>query len=406
MRDLVIIASSSRGGSSVFTAFLRRSGALCHLQGEINPLFRLAGLDFPNTDTGSDALTADHATLPAAAAMRRALFEEVGSRAPLPIDEETWAGFVDILHRRLCIQWPDVTIPPQLLRTCAQQARAALRSSVEAFHVTLLGKLQQHFPVINPHYYDLNRHMIEQICPTDRPTGPCGDRIIEEPPFVTVHPWRFATAGDQRPLIIKTPSNAYRLPFYKALFSDFRLRILHLTRNAAASINGLHDGWRYPEGFHAHKLTQPLAITGYTERAPWAKWWWQYDLPPNWQQWTAAPLAEVCGFQWRSAHQHILEFLRDNPDVDRLQVRFEDLIGTPSQSRKAVAQVASWLGIPEDTALLEHSLLSMPPVMSTDRPRHRRWFEKAALLEPVLQCPDTKLLMERLGYDPNPNTWL
>ena len=39
--------------------------------------------------------------------------------------------------------------------------------------------------------------------------------------------------------MIKTPSNAYRLPFIQALFPSARIRILHLVRNPAASINGL-----------------------------------------------------------------------------------------------------------------------------------------------------------------------
>ena len=44
VRDVVVIASSSRGGSSVFSETLRASPDLMHLQAELNPLLTLARL--------------------------------------------------------------------------------------------------------------------------------------------------------------------------------------------------------------------------------------------------------------------------------------------------------------------------------------------------------------------------
>lgn len=65
VRDVVVIVSSSRGGSSMFAEILRRSDALLHLTAEINPFLRLAGLDHPGAGTGSDALGAEQlAALP------------------------------------------------------------------------------------------------------------------------------------------------------------------------------------------------------------------------------------------------------------------------------------------------------------------------------------------------------
>jgi DNA gyrase subunit B len=49
VRDLVLILSSSRGGSSMLAELLRHSPDLMHLQAEINPYFRLAGLCFPQS---------------------------------------------------------------------------------------------------------------------------------------------------------------------------------------------------------------------------------------------------------------------------------------------------------------------------------------------------------------------
>src|SRR5437660_12935127 len=61
VRDVVVLASSSRGGSSMLAEMLRASSSLVHLQAEINPFLRLVGLAFPTSGTNSDELRASHA---------------------------------------------------------------------------------------------------------------------------------------------------------------------------------------------------------------------------------------------------------------------------------------------------------------------------------------------------------
>jgi hypothetical protein len=410
MREIILIASSSRGGSSVFSEYLRRSSALIHLQGEINPFLLRSGLGFHDTDTDSDALEARHAesTGPLLSLLRA----ELGN----PEEVVDLPRLVDALTDRLAMQWPHLSIARSRVDEAAAAALSRLRLAagwppdtipeIDAFHAAFLAKIRQTHPEVNPHYYDLSRTLIGRLCPAPRPIGPPGPVIIEEPPFVTISPWRTAEQLD-RPVIIKTPSNAYRLPFYAALFPQARLRILHLTRNAASAINGLYDGWRYPEGFYSVHLPGQLDITGYSDAFPgFGRDWWQYDLPPGWRDWRGQPLEEVCGFQWRSAHRAILDFTAANPHIDVHRLCFEDLISSEEQARAAIDGLIDWLGVTPDRALSETTLLTMPLVMSTDKPRHRRWFDKAALLEPVLTRPDTRLLMAELGYDPDPETWL
>ena len=104
-------------------------------------------------------------------------------------------------------------------------------------------------------------------------------------------------------MFIKTPSNAYRIPFFRALFKTQTLKILHLKRDAQSSINGLLDGWRYNRGFHAHFINgfilndEPTVPNGT----------WKYDLPPNFGSQLDLPLPQICAFQWNSAHKYILE---------------------------------------------------------------------------------------------------
>ena len=56
LKEVILVASSSRGGSSVFTEYLRHSNALLHMRGEFNPWLNLCGLGYPHSGTGSDAL--------------------------------------------------------------------------------------------------------------------------------------------------------------------------------------------------------------------------------------------------------------------------------------------------------------------------------------------------------------
>src|SRR5438552_16777869 len=60
VRELVVVASSSRGGSSMLAETLRASTSLVHLRAELNPFLRLVGLTFPESGSGSDRLDAGH----------------------------------------------------------------------------------------------------------------------------------------------------------------------------------------------------------------------------------------------------------------------------------------------------------------------------------------------------------
>jgi hypothetical protein len=250
---------------------------------------------------------------------------------------------------------------------------------------------------VNPYFYDLDDALLARQFPDlAPPMGPPSPLVLEEPPFVPIAPWRLASAEDlaTRPLIIKTPSNAYRLPFLKGLFPEARFRVLHLVRNPAAAINGLYDGWRY-RGFHSHFMGEALDIPGYSDNRPEDAKWWKYDLPPGWQDWRARPLEEVCAFQWRSAHQSILEFIGGQ---DSLRIRFEDLVGPVAERTDTFAHLCKWLGIPFSPPLRQVVETGLPPVMATARPRQRRWFERRAQIEPLCALPAVKNIAEALGY--------
>lgn len=392
VRHLVCVMASSRGGSSVSMEMFRHSRSLLHFRGEVNPFLALANLTYPASGTGSDALGRDHATERARRVIGGAMGRDAGQPATWPQQPEGIEAMSRDVHWRLTAQWPDVDLK---LADVAAALEAALSSidrsarpspaSIQSLQLALCERL----PPINPWYYDVDPAAIAaSTASRTPPTGAPGLSIIEEPPFVLHQPWRAAQLAELNalPLMMKTPSNAYRLPFLRALFPNARIQVLHLTRNPAAAINGLVDGWRF-RGFHAHRLSTPHAIEGAIDHD-----WWKYDLPPGWEDWTSRSVVEVAGFQWRSAHTHILEAR----GTDVLQVRFEDLLG-PARLQ-TFEQIFEWMGAPLDAPMREIIAAGVPPVMATERPRQRRWFERADLLEPVVAHPETMEIAHALGY--------
>ncbi len=417
VRSVVLLASSSRGGSSVMAEILRNSGHLLHCRAEINPFLVLSGLAWPESGSTSDQLDAGQ---PAEREiLDHLLAHDVGKPTGTLPDAASVERFAQELHWRLSLQWPLERFDPtwildRVLRTLQHLERhhgwaPGTFPDPQRFHAVFLNGVRERHPQVNPWYYDLHPHLVREHCPDIAPSlAPPSPVVLEEPPFVTVSPWRAPTELEleRLPLVIKTPSNAYRIPFLTSAFPQARLRILHLTRNAAASVNGLVDGWRF-RGFFSHRLDRTVDIAGYSvPERPWSQTWWKFDLPPGWSDWTQRPLVEVCGFQWRSAHQAVLEQLDTQPGLDRLRLRFEHVVGSHQQRLEAFAVLTRWLDLPSDPTMDRVVASGLPPIMATSRPRHRRWYDRAELLEPVLAREDTRALMDALGYAPDPSTWL
>ncbi len=364
---VVLIVSSSRGGSSIVAEALRHHEGLAHLPGEVNPLFRPIGLAWPDSGTGSDALDERHA--PEAA--RAAVWAAAGGFAAVDA-----ASLARLCHARLEMQWPALDIPLDAVSRAIEGLEGA---SPEALTAALVARLHASFPALDPGWYDLG-------VPPRAPPNPT--TVVEEPPFILFSGWAPRPGA---PLILKSPSNAYRLPFLRRAFPD--LRIVHLTRNPAAAVNGLIDGWLHP-GFHAHAVGG-LEIGGYSDRVAGGERWWKFDLPPGWREWTGAPLAEVAAFQWRSAHAHALGWRAQNPDVPTLHVRFEDFV---RDAEATVDRVCSWIGVDATPALRDHVRRGLSPRMATARPRQRRWHARHADLAPVLARRDVQEVAAALGY--------
>jgi len=410
VRSVLVLASSSRGGSSMFLELLRQCDGLLHPNGEINPFLALAGLGWPDSGSGSDALSAGHAALSGSARVQlgRDLIGDASRAGPLVLDEAARRRFALDLCWRLTAQWTQLQFDPDEVTrqmnaafahlVCEQHWRRDEFRDSRSFYLQFLREVRRTHPEVNPWYYDLPAQQVRTYFPdVQPPSGPPQRYLLEEPPFVLARPRRPLTMADlqQRSLLVKAPANVYRLAFLRALFPHAQMRILHLTRNPASAINGLVDGWRF-RGFHAHRVAQPLRIRGYSELSPEDSAYWKFDMPPDWQAYTDKSLLEVCAHQWVAAHSAVLDWLARSK-VDSQRVRFEDTVGPLERRAELAARLSSWLGMRDPRPLTAALQCGLDPVMATVPPRRRRWLARLLELEGVLESRPVLDLTERLG---------
>jgi hypothetical protein len=408
VRTVILISSSSRSGSSLFVQLLKRSSGFLHGCGEINPSLRLAGLAWPDAPSDSDALTSVDGVSAGMSIFGEHLASEVCSELPDSAHATADGAFGERLYRRLRVQWPFETIAVDEVQTAMREAARQVETregrpcdwsrDLSLFHLMVLVQLRRTHPRIDPYYYDIDAGLIREALPDlPVPSGPPAPLLIEEPPFILIRPSGPWAAKDlaRMPVVLKTPSDAYRYDFLRRAFPNARFRVLHLTRNPGAAINDLCDGWRY-RGFHSHYVGADLHVPGYSEPGLPDHGWWKYDLPPGWRSWTRASLEAICGFQWSGAHRAILDHLAASDD-DRFRIRFEDiLLSVNGHGASRLDGLREWL---DDPSFLADPAAGLPRVMTTHPPRLGRWRDSRAALDPVLHSPDIRRVAAELGYE-------
>jgi hypothetical protein len=390
--DVVAIVSSSRGGSSLLFDLLRTTGAFLCLEGEHSTLYKLHGLGLPPDPDSDDGCIPQGGDTPGFLSEFTADLT-VSSTSGHDIED-----YVIRVVRALAQQWPGSPLTPAEIWEVAHGTAARLPRARHG-HVlfTIVRELRARGWLINPWYFDLPGPLIRREFPEMAlPQGPPHTltQSLEAPPFLAPRPARIPVEADTgRPLLLKASMDAYRIPFLRRLFPDARLRIIHLTRNPAAAINGMIDGWLH-HGFFSHNLSgrAVLKIDGYA--GSWAGSWWNFDLPPDWRRLVTQPLASVCAAQWVGAHTAIMASL-PGKDAQVARVRAEDVLNA-HRRRRTIMQLLEFCGVRP----------LAPPrarvVLATEHPRPARWRARAAQLEPVLADPVIRQCSGRLGYGPQP----
>jgi hypothetical protein len=415
IRRIVVINSSSRSGSSLLYALLAKLPGVISLTGEASPFYKLnISLDCFNPHESEK--------IPSAQLEKvidfEGLSEDFLSDIYLPekasrIEEIDKENYVDDLMLRFLLQWTDIDVHEDELRkiiTASFETYADVNPvfNTEDFYLELLERLSNRWPQINPFYYDIGTDRTALRFPSvDIPSAPPVSRFtIEEPPFVLLHPAKRAETGDlhRSTLLLKSTVDCYRMNLLEKLFPNAGIKVIHLVRNPAATINGIFDGWHH-RGFFSHNLgrcfgkhphTRELKIKGYSDLYPHGKNWWNFDLPAGWQEYAERELLEVCAFQWRSANTEILENL-DSSRQCSCTVHFEDVIRSVESRRVEFARILEFMGIsPQETGRLR--LEYLPVVQSTLPPQLYRWKRRKELIERILDDPGILEMSERLGY--------
>ncbi|MBM3312404.1 MAG: sulfotransferase [Candidatus Aminicenantes bacterium] len=399
---VVVIAAASRSGSSLLFEILKRSPRFLSADGEHTAHFKINRPEWASgIEESSDRIDPGRMSEESLDGLFRDIVLETGIGGEE--DGPGGDGYAARVALRLALQWPDLVRSGGAWTESVSRALADFRAGSRAwdtaeFYGHLLGRLKEHCPSVDSAFYDLPG----ATWPDPKGSQALLERsgFLEEPPFIVVRPRRRPTADEfrRRPLLLKSTSDAYRLPVLRRLFPRAEIRVIHLTRNPAASINGLYDGWR--SGAFFSRRVGPgtvLRIPGYSELGPWAEQWWKFDLPPGWRRCVDAPLERVCGFQWASANRAILE---DLGQADRsLGVRFESLLAGGGPRRETLRAIAAFAGLEMD-GWIEAASADMPVVMATRPPQAGRWKERSGLIRPVISEPEMKSLSRALGYPP------
>lgn len=413
-----VLASSSRGGTSVTAEMLQWQGADCDeadgrlltLPGEEKPHLILSGLAFPTRPERFDDLDAEDARISSVDNLLRELSSEIG----FPISRCNDLRLYSLqLYRRLLLQWPMAMV--ELCQESAiQLITDALRCAfpkgyydTPASRRLALACCVRCFPFIRSSFYDRSPlRDVRDVYLLDR-----GAWSFEEPPFVFPPPWHNATEAEleRGTLLLRDPSNAWRLPFWKSVFSAQDIRILHLVRDVAESLQGLCDGWNYRYGFQTIPSDEPLRVPGYTDHCKGSDVTWKqhrlnFSIDRQLSDRLLADgmplsLVEVCGHQWRGAHERIL---RDSEELclPRVQVGFSDLREEPLEKFEEVCTALN-LEVSRSGAVYAGSF-STRWVMTTVgayEASHERWRQSQYTTEisRVAESHELADLVRRLG---------
>ncbi|WP_162561525.1 sulfotransferase [Salinispora mooreana] len=402
---VVVILSSSRGGSSALFSALRATKVFWCLPGEHVYLYKLHGFGLPDDPLAHDGSIGPGADLDG-------LLSALATECTGPISGVLTANLVAYhFVSRLLAQWPMLADDPDLVLEAARRQvyRQGSCHDPVALLMAIIRELRDIGYAVDPWYYDLPANVISRWFPAEpEPVGPpsAGFTLVEEPPFLVprAFPARPALASSQRrPLLLKASLDVYRINLIRRLFPASELRFVHLTRNPAASINGLMDGW-LSRGFFSHQIDRNYAmnIEGYSH-LPWGQGWWNFDLPPQWYANTATSLPRVCSFQWRQAHQHILAAKAEGAGT-WLQVRAEDLHVSSGRQRALVHRVMKFAGVDSPMA---SEVGELPVVMATAPPRPGRWRANAERIAAAIEEEETQDVAGALGYGSRPTLeWL
>jgi hypothetical protein len=202
--------------------------------------------------------------------------------------------------------------------------------------------------------------------------------------FIATARNRFGTLLVERPaaelptgirLLEKTPRNALRIPFVRAIFPSARFIYLH--RNPEENIGSLVDGW-HSGRFVSHREG---SIS------------WSFLMAPGWRDVADRSVPEIAAFQWLTANACILDDLEAVPPSQWCAIDFADFLRAPKDQVRRLCAFAEVAMGPSLAHALDRPL---PWSRSTlTAPAADKWRRHEAAIQRVL--PEVQPTRDRLA---------
>lgn len=185
---------------------------------------------------------------------------------------------------------------------------------------------------------------------------------------------KFASLAGETPgnprlrFLEKTPKNALRQPFLEQVFPG--ALYIYLYREPKGNISSMMEAWRA-----GNWVTYP--------RLPgWYGLPWSLLLPPGWEELNAAPLEQVCAFQWDRTNSIILDDLEKLPADRWAAVDYQALI---DDAPATIAHLCDFAGVSVDDRLSARLAKALPLSRYTQtEPAPEKWRKNEKEITSVL----------------------
>ncbi|MFM8009067.1 MAG: sulfotransferase family protein, partial [Dolichospermum sp.] len=176
----------------------------------------------------------------------------------------------------------------------------------------------------------------------------------------------------------KTPKNALRIPFIKAIFPD--ALFIYLYREPKGNISSLMEGWR------SQRFISYQSLPGWPYRN------WSFLLVPEWLSLQKSSLVEIAAYQWKKANYYLIQDLKTLPSSCWHLVNYQDLIEQPQQTINSIAEFTQ---LHQDQQVVEMLFRPLAIAQRTlSSPSAEKWRKNARELATVL--PDLEDLINIL----------
>ena len=174
------------------------------------------------------------------------------------------------------------------------------------------------------------------------------------------------TASEPQPIrmLDKTPKNALRIPFWKAIFPD--AQFIFLYRDPRQNISSMIEGW------------QQERFVPYRRLPNWPHTSWNFLLTPGWETHQDCSIAEIATHQWCVTNQMILDGV---DSADFCFVTYQDLVTNPQATLQRIARFADlrW----DAVALRQFEQLNTTTHVTLSAPHPDKWRKNEWQLDPL-----------------------